>query len=88
MTDYHSPSMTDSHPPPIPTTEIPAEIDRWNWGAFLLNWIWGVALFMVTLTFAFTGYSLVYDQLSYWATTIGTNMIAAVPLIGEPSAKR
>ena len=20
---------------------IPAEIDRWNWGAFLLNWIWG-----------------------------------------------
>jgi quinol-cytochrome oxidoreductase complex cytochrome b subunit len=49
-----------------------------------LNWVWGVALFMVTLTFAFTGYSLVYDQLSYWATTIGTNMIAAVPLIGEP----
>jgi quinol-cytochrome oxidoreductase complex cytochrome b subunit len=49
-----------------------------------LNWIWGVALFLVTLTFAFTGYSLVYDQLSYWATTIGTNMIAAVPVIGEP----
>ena len=22
--------------------EIPPEIDRWNWGAFLLNWIWGV----------------------------------------------
>jgi hypothetical protein len=22
--------------------EIPAELDRWNWGAFLLNWIWGV----------------------------------------------
>jgi hypothetical protein len=21
---------------------IPAEIDRWNWGAFLLNWIWGI----------------------------------------------
>jgi len=21
--------------------DIPAEIDRWNWGAFLLNWIWG-----------------------------------------------
>ena len=21
---------------------IPAELDRWNWGAFLLNWIWGV----------------------------------------------
>jgi Cytochrome oxidase complex assembly protein 1 len=22
--------------------EVPAEIDRWNWGALLLNWIWGV----------------------------------------------
>lgn len=21
---------------------IPAEIDKWNWGAFLLNWIWGI----------------------------------------------
>jgi Cytochrome oxidase complex assembly protein 1 len=21
---------------------IPAEIKRWNWGAFLLNWIWGI----------------------------------------------
>lgn len=49
-----------------------------------LNWILGVALFMLTLTFAFTGYSLVYDQLSYWATTIGTNMIAALPGIGKP----
>jgi quinol-cytochrome oxidoreductase complex cytochrome b subunit len=49
-----------------------------------LNWMLGVALFLITLTFAFTGYSLVYDQLSYWATTVGTNMIAAVPLIGEP----
>jgi quinol-cytochrome oxidoreductase complex cytochrome b subunit len=49
-----------------------------------LNWILGVALFLTTLTFAFTGYSLIYDQLSYWATTIGTNMIADVPLIGKP----
>jgi cytochrome b6 len=49
-----------------------------------LNWMLGVALFLITLTFAFTGYSLIYDQLSYWATTIGTNMIAAVPLIGQP----
>ena len=27
---------------PLDSTEVPAEIDRWNWGAFLLNWIWGV----------------------------------------------
>jgi hypothetical protein len=24
------------------SASIPAEIDRWNWGAFLLNWIWGI----------------------------------------------
>jgi hypothetical protein len=22
--------------------QVPAEIDRWNWGAFLLSWIWGL----------------------------------------------
>ncbi len=49
-----------------------------------LTWVIGVALFLFTLGFAFTGYSLVYDQLSYWATTVGTNMIAEVPLIGPP----
>lgn len=32
---------------------IPAEIDRWNWGAFLLTWIWGVGnnTFIALLTF-------------------------------------
>ncbi|MEI6757141.1 MAG: hypothetical protein FDX18_06005 [Chlorobium sp.] len=25
-----------------PSAIVPAEVDRWNWGAFLLNWIWGV----------------------------------------------
>jgi len=29
--------MTEPEPKPIPP-----EIDRWNWGAFLLNWIWGI----------------------------------------------
>lgn len=24
------------------TGEIPAHLNRWNWGAFLLNWIWGI----------------------------------------------
>lgn len=48
------------------------------------NWMFGVILLLMTLTFAFTGYSLVYDQLSYWATTVGTNMIGYVPLVGKP----
>lgn len=24
------------------TATVPGQIDRWNWGAFLLNWIWGI----------------------------------------------
>jgi Cytochrome oxidase complex assembly protein 1 len=27
---------------PFNMAEIPPELDRWNWGAFLLNWIWGI----------------------------------------------
>ena len=49
-----------------------------------LNWMIGVALFLITLGFGFTGYSLVYDQLSYWATTVGTSMIGQTPVIGKP----
>ena len=49
-----------------------------------LNWIIGMALFLTVLGFAFTGYSLVYDQLSYWATTVGTNMVGETPIIGKP----
>lgn len=47
-----------------------------------LNWLVGVGLLFVTLAFAFTGYALVNDQRSYWATTVGTNMFAEIPLIG------
>jgi hypothetical protein len=34
-------------------TAIPPELDRWNWGAFLLNWIWGVGnnTYIALLTF-------------------------------------
>ena len=49
-----------------------------------LNWILGIILFLVTLTLCFTGYSLVYNQLSYWAATVGTNMIKEIPIIGMP----
>lgn len=47
-----------------------------------INWMIGMLLFLLTLAFSFTGYSLVYNQLSYWATTVGTNMIKEIPLIG------
>lgn len=47
------------------------------------TWFTGVFLLLVTLGASFTGYLLPWDQLSYWAVTIGTSMVHAVPLVGE-----
>jgi len=47
-----------------------------------LNWCIGLLLLGVTLTFGFTGYSLVYEQLSFWGATVACNLAEAVPLIG------
>jgi len=47
-----------------------------------LNWIIGTGLLVVTLAFAFTGYALINDQRSYWATTVGTNLFAEIPVVG------
>lgn len=47
-----------------------------------LNWIMGVILFLLTLTFSFTGYSLINNQIAYWATTVGTNMFKEAPVVG------
>lgn len=49
-----------------------------------LNWMLGMLLLVLTLGLSFTGYSLVYNQLSYWAATVGTSMIKEVPLVGGP----
>lgn len=47
------------------------------------NWVIGVSLLVLTLLLSFTGYLLPWDQLAYWATTVGTNMVAAAPFIGH-----
>ena len=47
------------------------------------NWVIGVVLLVLTLLLSFTGYLLPWDQLAYWAVTVGTAMAAYVPLIGE-----
>lgn len=47
------------------------------------NWVIGVGLLVLTFLLSFTGYLLPWDQLAYWATTVGTNMVAAAPLIGH-----
>ena len=46
------------------------------------NWALGVFLLLATLGFSFTGYLLPWDQLSYWAVTVGTNLVNYVPVLG------
>ena len=48
-----------------------------------LNWIIGVVLLLITLLLSFTGYLLPWDQLAYWAITVGTNIASAAPVVGE-----
>jgi quinol-cytochrome oxidoreductase complex cytochrome b subunit len=47
------------------------------------NWVVGVGLLLVTLVLSFTGYLLPWDQLAFWAITVGTNIAAYAPVIGE-----
>src|SRR5512132_3024261 len=46
------------------------------------NWVLGVLMLLATLFLSFTGYLLPWDQLAYWAVTVGTNIAASVPLVG------
>jgi len=50
------------------------------------NWVIGVAMLVSTLFLSFTGYLLPWDQLAFWAVTVGTNIAAAIPVIG-PSVR-
>lgn len=47
-----------------------------------LNWVIGVVLLLLTLVLSFTGYLLPWDQLGFWAVTVGTNMASATPFLG------
>lgn len=48
-----------------------------------LNWIIGLVLLITTLLLSFTGYLLPWDQLAYWAITVGTNIASAAPIVGK-----
>ncbi|HEY2018596.1 MAG TPA: cytochrome b N-terminal domain-containing protein [Bryobacteraceae bacterium] len=47
------------------------------------NWVLGVVLLLVTLFLSFTGYLLPWDQLAFWAITVGTSIAGYAPLIGK-----
>jgi quinol-cytochrome oxidoreductase complex cytochrome b subunit len=47
-----------------------------------MNWLIGLALFILIIFSNFTGYLLPWDQLSYWAVTVGTSLLNYIPFIG------
>ncbi len=47
------------------------------------NWVIGVTLLVLTLLMSFTGYLLPWDQLAFWAVTVGTEMAGYVPVVGD-----
>jgi cytochrome b6 len=48
-----------------------------------LTWVSGVLLLLLTLAFGFTGYLLPWNEVSFFATRVGTDIAAAVPVIGR-----
>ncbi|MBI2837761.1 MAG: cytochrome b N-terminal domain-containing protein [Acidobacteria bacterium] len=47
------------------------------------NWVIGVGLFLLTLLASFTGYLLPWDQLAFWAITVGTSIAGYAPVVGQ-----
>lgn len=47
------------------------------------NWGIGVMLLVLTLLLSFTGYLLPWDQLAFWAVTVGSSMADFVPFVGS-----
>lgn len=57
------------------------------WGSYKkpreMTWVVGVLIFQVILGFSFTGYLLPWDQKAYWASVVGTRIIATIPYVGD-----
>ncbi|MBL8086960.1 MAG: cytochrome b N-terminal domain-containing protein [Chthonomonas sp.] len=51
-----------------------------------LGWVTGMLLLLLGLTFGFSGYLLPMDDLAFFATTVGLQVPAAIPVIGPPIA--
>lgn len=52
-----------------------------------VTWLSGIALLGLALGFGFSGYLLPWNAVSYFATRVGTDMAASVPVLGPPIAR-
>jgi cytochrome b6 len=49
-----------------------------------LTWVSGFIILVLTLAFGFSGYLLPWNELSFFATKVGTDIVGIIPIIGEP----
>nr|BCW03248.1 cytochrome B [Daphnia pulex] len=50
---------------------------------FLLTWFSGILLLLLTMAAAFMGYVLPWGQMSFWGATVITNLLSAIPYMGD-----
>nr|YP_011034009.1 cytochrome b [Slavum lentiscoides]WRI20262.1 cytochrome b [Slavum lentiscoides] len=50
---------------------------------FKMTWIMGVILLLITMMTAFVGYVLPWGQMSFWGATVITNLLSAIPYLGN-----
>ena len=48
-----------------------------------VNWIVGALMLLLVLGANFTGYLLPWDQLAFWAITVGTSILSYIPVVGD-----
>lgn len=48
-----------------------------------LTWLSGMFLFVLVLAFGFSGYLLPWNELSFFATKVGTEIVGVVPFVGK-----
>lgn len=49
-----------------------------------MTWITGILMLFLALGFGFSGYLLPWNELAFFATKVGSDIVGAVPLVGEP----
>ncbi len=49
-----------------------------------LTWVSGCILLVLTLGFGFSGYLLPWNELAYFATKVGTDIVGVLPVVGHP----
>nr|ARO34983.1 cytochrome b [Cerion tridentatum costellata] len=47
------------------------------------TWMVGVTIFAVSMATAFLGYVLPWGQMSFWGATVITNLLSAIPYVGD-----